>query len=61
MLSRLSWLLSRLLGRSNPGLNRSKLVGMYLDRTNSNNAYSTEMQRTRQRRNGKFSTHRERL
>jgi hypothetical protein len=54
-------LLGRLLGRDESKLSRSKLVGMYLTRTNHNKALSIEMQRTRQRRNGKFSTKRERL
>lgn len=47
-------------GRNDDKLSRSKLVGMYLTCTNHNKSLSVEMQRTRQRRNGKFSTKRER-
>ncbi|XOV70387.1 MAG: hypothetical protein ACFHW5_16965 [Verrucomicrobiota bacterium] len=50
----------RVFSRDEDRLTRSKLVGMYLNRTNHNNSLSVEMQRTRQRRNGKFSSKRER-
>ena len=50
----------KLFGRNDDKLSRSKLVGMYLTRTNDNKSLSVEMQRTRQRRNGKFATKRER-
>ena len=39
---------------------RSQLVGMYLSQANSRDAYSPEFQENRQRRNGKYSTNRER-
>ncbi|MGB1521158.1 MAG: hypothetical protein ACPHDL_13590, partial [Limisphaerales bacterium] len=52
---------TRASAQSSEGLNRSKLVGMYLSRTNHNSALSVEMQRTRQRRNGKYASKRERL
>lgn len=53
-------LFGRMFSRDEDQLSRSKLVGMYLNRTNHNNSLSVEMQRTRQRRNGKFSSKRER-
>ena len=53
-------LIGKLFGRNDDKLSRSKLVGMYLTRTNHNKSLSVEMQLTRQRRNGKFSTKRER-
>jgi len=53
-------LVGRAFGRESDQLTRSKLVGMYLNRTNHNSSLSVEMQRTRQRRNGKYSSKRER-
>ena len=47
------------IGRNNQ-VTRSKLVGMYLNQANSREAYSQEYQENRQRRNGKYSTNRER-
>lgn len=57
--------LSRLAGRAfgtrrSDKPSRSQLVGMYLNQANSRDAYSPEFQENRQRRNGKFSTNRER-
>ncbi len=51
----------RMFANPHADLNRSRLVGMYLTRTNSKSALSTEFQQTRQRRNGKFSINRERV
>lgn len=51
----------RMFGQPTEDVNRSRLVGMYLDRTNSKNSLSSEFQQTRQRRNGKFSINRERV
>ena len=53
-------MMSRLFGGRPDKLNRSQLVGMYLSQTNSKEAYTTEFQETRQRRNGKFASRRER-
>ncbi|MDG1890955.1 MAG: hypothetical protein P8L18_06555 [Verrucomicrobiota bacterium] len=50
-----------LFGGGKDRLTRSKLVGMYMSRTNHNNSLSIEMQNTRQRRNGKYAIHRERF
>jgi hypothetical protein len=41
-------------------LNKSKLVGMYLEQTNRRELYSAELQANRQRRNGRYSHNRER-
>jgi hypothetical protein len=41
-------------------LNRSRLVGMYLFQANSKEAFSSEIQQSRQRRNSKYSHTRER-
>jgi hypothetical protein len=46
-------------GRSDK-VSRSKLVGMYLNQANSRDSYSPEFQENRQRRNGKYSSTRER-
>ena len=51
----------RMFSSPHEDVNRSRLVGMYLSRTNSKSALSTEFQQTRQRRNGKFSINRERV
>ncbi len=51
----------RMFSSPHEDLNRSRLVGMYLTRTNSKSSLSTEFQQTRQRRNGKFSINRERV
>lgn len=50
---------SRLFGRSEEELNRSKLVGMYLQQTNGRDA-NVDFGQSRQRRNGKYSHNRER-
>ena len=44
----------------NDRVSRSQLVGMYLNQANSREAYSPEYQENRQRRNGKYSSNRER-
>ena len=51
----------RMFSSPHKDVNRSRLVGMYLSRTNSKSALSTEFLQTRQRRNGKFSINRERV
>jgi hypothetical protein len=51
---------SRMFGRKNKELDRSKLFGMYLSTTNERDGYSPELQENRTRRNGKYSHHRER-
>ncbi|MCS1410539.1 MAG: hypothetical protein M2R45_03734 [Verrucomicrobia subdivision 3 bacterium] len=51
----------RMFASPHEDLNRSRLVGMYLTRTNSKSALSSEFQQTRQRRNGKFPINRERV
>ncbi len=52
--------LSRLFGRNEKDLNRSKLVGLYLNQTNGRDGASSDFNQTRQRRNGKYSHNRER-
>lgn len=49
-----------LFGPKKPDLSQSKLVGMYLNQTNSKDGYSSERQQSRQRRNGKHAHTRER-
>lgn len=56
----ISRMLSRLFGRRDQPLDRSKLVGIYLSTTNERDGYSPELQENRTRRNGKYSHHRER-
>ncbi len=50
----------RMFARPHEGLNRSRLMGMYLTRTNCTSLFSLEFLQTRQRRNGKFPIDRER-
>jgi hypothetical protein len=38
-----------------------RLMGLYLQQTNTKDAFSSEIQRTRQRHNGKFTHVRERV
>jgi len=52
--------LSRVFGRSEKDLNRSKLVGLYLNQANGREGAATEFSQTRQRRNGRYSHNRER-
>jgi hypothetical protein len=51
---------SGLFGRRGDGLNRSKLVGLYLAQTNGKDGAASEYHLRRQRRNGKHSHNRER-
>ena len=51
---------SRMFGRKREALDRTKLVNLYFDTTNSRDGYSPEIQENRTRRNGKYSHHRER-
>ena len=52
--------LSRIFGRDEKELNRSRLVGMYLNQANGRDGAASEASQTRQRRNGKYSHSRER-
>jgi len=52
--------LSRLFGRTEKDMNRSRLVGLYLNQANGRDGAAAEIHQTRQRRNGKFSHNRER-
>ena len=52
--------LSRVFGRSERDLNRSKLVGLYLNQANGRDGAASEFSQSRQRRNGKYSHNRER-
>lgn len=52
--------LDRVFGSRPPHSKTSRLMGMYLDQTNSKNTFVSEFQETRQRRNGKYSLNRER-
>jgi hypothetical protein len=52
--------LSRLFGRDEKDLNRSRLVGLYLTQANGRDGAASESSQTRQRRNGKYSHSRER-
>ena len=60
ILGNLSRRLSRVFGRSEKDLNRSKLVGLYLTQANGRDGAASEFSQTRQRRNGKYSHNRER-
>ena len=51
---------SSLFGRKERDLNRSKLVGLYLNQANGREGAASEYSQTRQRRNGKYSHNRER-
>ena len=53
-------MLSRVFGRGQDRLDRTKLVNLYFTSTNSRDGYSPEIQENRTRRNGKYSHHRER-
>lgn len=53
-------ILSRVFGRKDDNLDRTKLVNLYFTSTNSRDGYSPEIQENRTRRNGKYSHHRER-
>ena len=52
--------MGQLFGTRNDKLSKSRLVGMYLSQTNTKDAYGSEFQESRQRRNGKYATRRER-
>jgi hypothetical protein len=52
--------LSRLFAKSEKDLNRSKLVGLYLNQANGRDGVASELGQSRQRRNGKYSHNRER-
>jgi len=52
--------ISRVFGRREDKLSRSKLVGLYLNQANGREGAATEFGQARQRRNGKFSHNRER-
>ena len=52
--------IATLFGSKKSDLSQSKLVGMYLNQTNSKDGYSSEREQSRQRRNGKYSHTRER-
>jgi hypothetical protein len=56
----LTRLFRRIIGRPEKPLDRSKLVGMYLSTTNEREGYVPSLQESRTRRNGKYSHHRER-
>ena len=56
----LTRMLSRMFGRRDAQLDRTKLVNLYFDSTNARDGYSPEIQENRTRRNGKYSHHRER-
>lgn len=51
---------SNIFGRRKDQLDRSKLVGMYLNQANGRDGAASEFSQTRQRRNGKYSHNRER-
>ena len=53
-------MLSRVFGRKEKQLDRTKLVNLYFSTTNGRDGYSPEIQENRTRRNGKYSHHRER-
>jgi hypothetical protein len=53
-------MLSRVFGRKQQQLDRTKLVNLYFSTTNGRDGYSPEIQENRTRRNGKYSHHRER-
>ena len=53
-------MLSRVFGRGQDRLDRTKLVNLYFHSTNGRDGYSPEIQENRTRRNGKYSHHRER-
>jgi len=53
-------MLSRMFGRRDERLGRTKLVNLYFDTTNGKDGYSPDIQENRTRRNGKFSHPRER-
>jgi hypothetical protein len=52
--------ISRVFGKREDDLNRSKLVGLYLNQANGRDGAASEFNQTRQRRNGKYSHNRER-
>jgi hypothetical protein len=52
--------ISRLFGKRDQDLNRSKLVGLYLSQANGRDGAASEFSQSRQRRNGKYSHNRER-
>ena len=52
--------LSNLFNRKQRDLNRSRLVTLYMNQANGRDGASSEFSQTRQRRNGKFQTNRER-
>lgn len=52
--------LVRVFGRDEKELNRSRLVGLYLNQANGRDGAASDASQTRQRRNGKYSHTRER-
>ncbi len=60
MLAGVARTLSRLFGKSEKDLKRSRLVGLYLNQANGREGAAAEFSQTRQRRNGKYSHNRER-
>ena len=56
----LTRMLSRVFGRRDQALDRTKLVNLYFTTTNGRDGSSPEIQENRTRRNGKYSHHRER-
>lgn len=54
-------LLIKLLPRRKKAQASQRLMSLYLLQTNTKDSYSAEMQRTRQRQNGKFAHVRERV
>ena len=53
-------MLSRVFGRRDQALDRTKLVNLYFTSTNGKDGYSPEIQENRTRRNGKYGHQRER-
>ena len=51
---------SRVFSRRKAGLNRSRLMGLYLNQANGKDGPASDFQQNRQRRNGKYSHNRER-
>ena len=52
--------ISTMFAKKKDQLDRSKLVGMYLNQANGRDGAASEYSQTRQRRNGKYSHNRER-
>jgi hypothetical protein len=60
LLTGLARSISGLFGKRAGALNRSKLVGLYLNQANGKDGVASEFNQRRQRRNGKYSHNRER-